>query len=47
MVRADIPGKPYIVNNPSGGGERFDAAALGVYAKPLKGHLDKDNSLSP
>jgi exopolysaccharide biosynthesis protein len=47
MVRADIPGKPYIVNNPSGGVERFDAAALGVYAKPLKGHLDNDNSLSP
>jgi exopolysaccharide biosynthesis protein len=37
MVRADIPGEPYIVNNPSGGAERFDAAALGVYARPLRG----------
>jgi exopolysaccharide biosynthesis protein len=35
MVRADTPGQPYIVNNPSGGAERFDAAALGVYALPL------------
>jgi exopolysaccharide biosynthesis protein len=36
MVRADRPGSPYIVNNPSGGAERFDAAALGVYAWPLE-----------
>jgi exopolysaccharide biosynthesis protein len=35
MVRADKLGQPYIVNNPSGGAERFDAAALGVYADPL------------
>ena len=35
MVRADVLGKPYIVNNPSGGTERFDAAALGVHALPL------------
>jgi exopolysaccharide biosynthesis protein len=35
MVRADTIGQPYIVNNPSGGAERFDAAALGVYALPL------------
>jgi exopolysaccharide biosynthesis protein len=35
MVRADVPGQPYIVNNPSGGAERYDAAALGVYALPL------------
>lgn len=35
MVRADVLGKPYIVNNPSGGAERYDAAALGVYALPL------------
>ena len=35
MVRADVLGQPYIVNNPSGGAERFDAAALGVYALPL------------
>jgi exopolysaccharide biosynthesis protein len=35
MVRADVLGEPYIVNNPSGGAERFDAAALGVYALPL------------
>jgi exopolysaccharide biosynthesis protein len=34
-VRADVIGQPYIVNNPSGGAERFDAAALGVYAYPL------------
>jgi len=37
MVRADTLGAPYIVNNPSGGAERFDAAALGVYAWPLPG----------
>jgi exopolysaccharide biosynthesis protein len=35
LVRADTIGKPFIVNNPSGGAERFDAAALGVYAAPL------------
>ena len=35
MVRADVIGQPYIVNNPSGGAERFDAAALGLYAFPL------------
>jgi hypothetical protein len=35
MVRADEVGVPYIVNNPSGGAERFDAAAFGVYALPL------------
>jgi exopolysaccharide biosynthesis protein len=35
MIRADTIGKPFIVNNPSGGAERFDAAALGVYAQPL------------
>jgi exopolysaccharide biosynthesis protein len=35
MVRADEIGKPYVVNNPSGGAERYSAAAIGVYAKPL------------
>jgi exopolysaccharide biosynthesis protein len=35
IIRADTIGKPFIVNNPSGGAERFDAAALGVYAEPL------------
>jgi exopolysaccharide biosynthesis protein len=35
LVRADVPGQPYIVNTPSGGAERFDASALGVYALPL------------
>jgi len=35
MVRADTLGKPYIVNNPSGGSERYDAAALGVHALEL------------
>jgi hypothetical protein len=47
MVRADITGKPYIVNNPSGGAERFDAAALGVYARPLKGHQGHDDDTLP
>jgi exopolysaccharide biosynthesis protein len=48
MVRADVPGKPYIVNNPSGGAERFDAAALGVYALPLRhfGRPDDDSQSS-
>jgi exopolysaccharide biosynthesis protein len=36
MVRADKIGQPYILNNPSGGAERYDAAALGVYALPLE-----------
>ena len=40
MVRADTLGAPYIVNNPSGGAERFDASALGVYARPLQGEHD-------
>jgi len=46
MVRADVLGKPYIVNNPSGGAERFDAAALGVYALPLPrfGIFDEDSN---
>jgi exopolysaccharide biosynthesis protein len=35
IIRADTIGKPFIVNNPSGGAERFDAAALGVYAVAL------------
>jgi exopolysaccharide biosynthesis protein len=35
MVRADVLGKPFILNTPSGGAERFDAAALGVYAQEL------------
>lgn len=35
IVRADKLGQPFIVNNPSGGAERFSAAALGVYALPL------------
>ena len=47
MVRADIPGKPYIVNNPSGGAERFDAAALGVYARPLRGDQNEDDGPAP
>ncbi|MBO0752385.1 MAG: phosphodiester glycosidase family protein, partial [Bradyrhizobiaceae bacterium] len=43
MVRADVPGQPYIVNVPSGGAERFDAAALGVYAEPLEA-LDNEDA---
>jgi hypothetical protein len=35
LVRADKLGEPFIVNTPSGGAERFDAAALGVYAQEL------------
>lgn len=35
MVRADKLGHPFIVNNPSGGAERYSAAAIGVYALPL------------
>ena len=35
ISRSLAVGQPYIVNNPSGGAERFDAAALGVYAFPL------------
>ncbi len=35
MVRADELGRPFILNTPSGGAERFDAAALGVYALEL------------
>jgi exopolysaccharide biosynthesis protein len=35
MVRADQLGAPYILNTPSGGAERFDGAALGVYAQEL------------
>jgi hypothetical protein len=35
LVRADRLGEPFIVNTPSGGAERFDAAALGVYALEL------------
>jgi exopolysaccharide biosynthesis protein len=41
MVRADVPGQPYIVNNPSGGAERYDASALGVYALPLERFRDR------
>lgn len=43
MVRVDVPGTPFILNNPSGGVERFDAAALGVYARPLNGRRDHDD----
>jgi hypothetical protein len=39
MVRADKLGHPFIVNIPSGGAERFDAAALGVLAQPLPANL--------
>lgn len=35
IVRADKLGQPFVVNNPSGGAERFSAAALGVHAFPL------------
>ncbi len=35
MVRADKLGEPYILNTPSGGTERLDGAALGVYAIDL------------
>jgi exopolysaccharide biosynthesis protein len=35
LVRADVPGQPFIVNNVSGGVERYDASALGVYARDL------------
>jgi len=35
MVRADKLGESYILNTPSGGAERFDGAALGVYAQEL------------
>lgn len=41
IVSADRLGKPYILNNPSGSSERYDAAALGVYALPLPG--DSEN----
>jgi exopolysaccharide biosynthesis protein len=37
IVSANTLGEPYILNNPSGGTERFDAAALGVYALALPG----------
>jgi exopolysaccharide biosynthesis protein len=37
IVSAATLGQPYILNNPSGGAERYDAAALGVFAKPLPG----------
>jgi exopolysaccharide biosynthesis protein len=37
IVSAATLGQPYILNNPSGGAERYDAAALGVYAMPLPG----------
>lgn len=47
MVRADELGKPYIVNNPSGGAERFDAAALGVHAEPLPWFLRLDSLPQP
>ena len=47
MVRADIPGRPYILNNPSGGAERFDAAALGVYARPLRDDRTEDGDPAP
>ena len=42
MVRADKLGEPYIVNNPSGGAERYDAAALGVYDQLLPGRENAD-----
>ena len=42
MVRADKLGEPYILNNPSGGAERYDAAALGVYAELLPGRENAD-----
>ncbi|CAB3767714.1 phosphodiester glycosidase family protein [Paraburkholderia humisilvae] len=35
MVRADQIGKPFIVDTPSGGAERFDAVGFGVHALPL------------
>lgn len=35
MVSAEKLGHPYVLNNPSGGTERYDAAALGIYARPL------------
>jgi exopolysaccharide biosynthesis protein len=44
IVRADTLGKPYILNNPSGGTERYDAAALGVYALPLPHDLSDRQS---
>jgi exopolysaccharide biosynthesis protein len=47
MVRADIPGRPYILNNPSGGAERFDAAALGVYARPLRDDQTEETDPAP
>jgi exopolysaccharide biosynthesis protein len=44
MVRADKLGQPFVVNNPSGGAERFSAAALGVHAFPLQvGNGDDEN----
>jgi exopolysaccharide biosynthesis protein len=44
MVRADLPGAAYIVNNPSGGAERFDAAALGVFARSLRGRQELEGA---
>jgi exopolysaccharide biosynthesis protein len=35
MVSANVLGTPYVLTTPSGGAERYDAAALGVYALPL------------
>jgi hypothetical protein len=35
MVRADVPGQPFIVDTPSGGAERYDAVGFGVHALPL------------
>jgi exopolysaccharide biosynthesis protein len=47
-VSANTLGKPYILNNPSGGTERYDAAALGVYALPLPGaHRSNDGAEKP
>jgi hypothetical protein len=48
IVSGNTLGNPYILNNPSGGTERYDAAALGVYALPLPGaHRSDDGSEEP
>ncbi len=47
LVRADQLGQPFIVSNPSGGAERFSAAALGVhaFALPFRGALFSGDEL--
>jgi hypothetical protein len=41
IVSAEKLGQRYVLNNPRGGVEHYDAVALGVYARPLN---EKSNS---